>query len=466
MEGLNDKDYFSRLPNELVGQILMYIDTGGPLSKRFLPFFRRDLYRVVWLNTFEALALFCRTARSHSGLLSITEPFTFEVKRTPEEVDDDLDVDEIDPGTSSDEDLLVVLHSLQRLECLQIIEPGRFAKLACRTEVAFPFSETLEELWVDFPSERCADPFQPHGIVDLLARYPALEDFTYEIPNHSNLSSSPLPSSRTPLPQTPVFNNLRNLVLEADLSNSSLFPSLASYFPAVTSLALTDLSLVQPLDRIFDFLDRLLNPQNIETLNLNLGDQSHKDMTSLPRILVKFTSLKVLELPEIPLDDLYPVLPNLPLQRLKFGINRSLTALEVSRFLSGPTKIPTLEVVELDTLEDLPAKEGARIPGGVPPRDVDYPLLEALGWRYGSWTDEFELDHFDELVKVAEREGIRLEGGTVDARRVEDCAEREVTRHRAYWRSSRREQGSRSNRTVRCVFVLLALAQHIRPLPR
>ncbi|GAA5822365.1 hypothetical protein JCM5353_001585 [Sporobolomyces roseus] len=380
MAGLNDKDYFSRLPNELVGQILMYTDIGGPLSKRFLPFFRRNLYQVVWLNTFEALALFCRTARSHPGLLSITESFTFEVKRTPEEVDDELDVDEIDPGTSSDEDLLAVLHSLQRLECLQIIGPGRPAKLACGT-------------------------------------------------------------------------------------NSPLLPSLASYFPTLTSLTLTDLSLVQPLDRIFDFLDRLPNPQNIETLNLNLGDQSHKDTTPLPRILVKFTSLKVLGLPEMPLGDLSPVLPNLPLQRLKFGINTSLAALEVSRFLSGPTKIPTLEVVELDNLEDSPAKEGARIPREVPPRDVDYPLLEALGWRYGSWTDEFELDHFDELVKVAEREGIRLEGGTVDARRVEDCAESEVRRHRAYWRNSRREQGPRSNRTVRCVFVLLALAQDIPPLP-
>jgi len=385
------------------------------------------------------------------------------VKRTPEEVDDDLDVDEIDPGTSSDEDLLVVLHSLQRLECLQITGPGRFSKLACGTSVVFPFSETLDELRIDFPSNRCADPFKPHEIVNLLAKYPALEDFTdftYQIPNHSDLTPSSPPCSRIPLPGPPVFHNLRSLVLDANLNDSPLLPSLASYFSALTSLALTDLSLVQPLDRIFDFLDRL----PIETLNLNLGDQSHKDTTPLHRILVKFTSLKMRELPEIPLDDLYPVLPNLPLQRLKFGINTSLTAPEVSRFLSGPTKIQTLEVVELDNLEDSPAKEGARIPRGVPPRDVDYPLLEALGWRYGSWTDEFELDHFDELVKVAEREGIRLEGGTVDARRVEDCAESEVRRHRAYWRNSRREQGPRSNRTVRCVIVLLALTQDDPPL--
>jgi len=313
------------LPNELVGQILEYVNTGGPLSKRFLPFFRRNLYEIVWLNTFEALALFCRTAQSRPGLLADTKSFTFELKRNSEELDDEWDVDEIDPETSSNADLLAVLHSLKRLECLQIVGPSRFARLASRKDVVFPFSQTLEELRVDFPSECDAKFFHPPQIIDIIGKYPTLDDFTFNIPNSSDLSSHS-PSSRIPLPATPSFVKIQHLSLGANLGDSSLLPSLASSFPALTSLTLTDLSL-DDLDRVLDFLDQLPNPQNVETLILDLGDQSHEESTTLPRILAKFTSLKVLGLPEIPLDDLYPVLPNLPLQRLRFGINESLPKL-------------------------------------------------------------------------------------------------------------------------------------------
>jgi len=356
-------------------------------------------------------------------------------------VDDEWDVDEIDPGTSS----------------LQIVGPSRFARLASRKDVVFPFSQTLEELRVDFPSECDAKFFHPSRIIDLIGKYPALDDFTFNILNSSDLSS-PSPSSHIPLPATPSFVKIQHLSLGANLSDSSLLPSLASSFPALTSLTLTDLSL-DDLDRVLDFIDQLPNPQNIETLILDLGDQSHEESTTLPRILAKFTSLKVLGLPEIPLDDLYPVLPNLPLQRLRFGINDSLTALEVTRFLSGPTKIQSLEVVELDNLEDLPAVEGERIPSFIGPDAVDYTLMQGLGWRPATWTDGFELDDFERLAEVAEREGVRLEGGTVDAKRVDDAELSELRRHRAYWRKTKRVQGSSRNRIPAYVFLFLALAQ-------
>jgi len=111
----------------------------------------------------------------------------------------------------------------------------------------------------------------------------------------------------------------------------------------------------------------------------------------------------------------------------------------------------------LDNLEDLPAVEGERIPRFVAPDAVDYTLMQALGWRPATWTDGFELDDFERLAEVAEKEGVRLEGGTVDAKRVDDAELSELRRHRAYWRKTKRAQGL--SRIPAYVFLFLALAR-------
>jgi len=257
-----------------------------------------------------------------------------------------------------------------------------------------------------------------------------MKHLTYRLPAPSfRFPASLLSTLPKSLPSLQQYDNLRFLRLDGPITSSPLLPRLAPYFPSLTSLGLNDFSLDPFPDRICSFLDSLANPQTLTDLSLDFDDRSRPFSACLADTLSKLTNLARLALPEISLDPFYPILRTLPLHRLELNDSPSLTVAEVCQFLEGPSRIGALREIQLNNLEDLPVKRGSPIPPEYPEFRANDGYAKALRWRLAKWSEGFSTEGFENLLELAEKEGVKVSGEIIEAKLLEDEWRRAVSAH-------------------------------------
>ncbi|GAA5822310.1 hypothetical protein JCM5353_001567 [Sporobolomyces roseus] len=413
MEGFNDKDYFSRLPNELVEAILVDARIRGPPTKRFLPIFRRNLYRRIFLRSYESLHLLTRTAHSHPEFLEETKEFTLDVLSADE---DNVDAD---PKVLTDDELLSFLKSLTRVHTLEINGSQRLGQIAFHTKSPLPCFATVKTLHLEFPTHDVNgkyDYFDPVEFIQSLSRYTALVSLYFA-------TSPATPPRWRDYPEEPDMSQLPSLdrITTLHLGGGSLcnvptLSYLAPHLPSLTDITFDNSVEDRSSDEIFEFLRYIPNPDLVTTLSLLFDDVNEAAAVNLVDIISHFTNLGDLSLQNLPMETVYPHLSSLPLRRLTFNHNPTLSTATISRLLSGPNKITTLETLCLDNFF---ASEGDPIPDHYYPSNVSRDIAYRWGWLLADWTRAFSEKGLGELEALGKREGIKVEGQAFHAIEVE-----------------------------------------------
>ncbi|GAA5847062.1 hypothetical protein JCM9279_002672 [Rhodotorula babjevae] len=197
-----------RLPTELVDKVFgqAYEDQEDrrlarrPVCRRLAPIQRAHLYGDVELQTYESLALFCRTLRTVEGTGKLVVGLSLDLENErnalPPDDSDDEDEDHDSRSMTSQEardgrtghqvvapaDLEVIIPSLTALRTLQVRRLAiPLLKVLLLNEAASMSLVSLKRLEIDDGSNSGSsfrDAWQSLALVESLARLPRLEDLT------------------------------------------------------------------------------------------------------------------------------------------------------------------------------------------------------------------------------------------------------------------------------------------------
>jgi len=373
-------DYLTQLPAELFITICELVRDSdkrpylGRISKAFLPVARRFTFRKVTVLTYAQLAELCDVLIASPGAA--------------------LHVDE----------LRIILHNtfhnthlvtpamfasaMGRLECLSKLTLNGSSRLV--KSILAPASATLPRLHSLSVVDRFDDwsnPFSPSNFRHL-EQYTSLSRVELTV----NRRVESLGHYRQAV-SLPKLDFGWYLWLVGPLSGDDAVRDLLSCFDRITNLGLHD-DTPSNEATLPALLGMLKSPASVQVLSLK---QATDDARPLIEGIPKLLNLKTIDFHRGTWSSaMLPVLHDLErLQHLYFP-SQGLALDELRNILDGPLKIKNLKTVYLDGVA----------------RDNGSAMDEG-------WTPEFSLDGLVDLLPVAERVGVRLEGYAANRARAE-----------------------------------------------
>ncbi|GAA5966526.1 hypothetical protein JCM3765_000945 [Sporobolomyces pararoseus] len=414
-------DRLSSLPNELLDYIfdLAYTistPSTGALSKRLLQWHIRGIYRRIAIPTQKKMVQLVDRINLKPELGNFVEVLHFEA--------DWRDLKEIaEAGIIRRKKLQKFFSSLPNLEELDLGENG--------SEQLGVLQKLLENLHFIYPENLPAlVKLQIPGYFpfEIFTSFPRLQSLSL-----SDYDEEPLPLSHDNLQ---LLDDLAHLSIEGSSSDHVAFASLCSLAPNLSHLHLDC--------RIPPFYSELLLhlPSSLEKLELLFSDSDCWEEDGLVEPcdsdLGRFEQLRHLSLgntlfsPELPsyisrLDSLGV----LKLGKGKLSIDRFLP------LLSGPTRLPQLQRIRLDLTEGgighrLEVDEDGSVANF---REQACESLVGEDWVVPGFDVEgtdFTYERAEELVRVAEGEGIRVEGSILKSLKVYGSYLLEVANYAVY----------------------------------
>ncbi|GAA6008888.1 hypothetical protein JCM11491_003820 [Sporobolomyces phaffii] len=423
------------LPSELLDSIFDLAHSidhrlTGPPSKTLVPSFHRTVYREILVESYDALARLCATARIHPELLSHTRRLDIQIPmREPEY---GTPWEEVPPEQAPDEGSIKYLFEcLTRLEELEIGGSFRLVEiLLMRPNRTYPFTSTLValDLTSTFTGAAWSSPF---GC--LARRDPSINDVYTELAKLSidargDFGIHLAPPSTRPN-QMLVLPKLEELSLTGPVSFPWFTPPMLREYGNLTSLALNETG---KLSLLMERLSYVANPSRIRHLELWLSnDDAEPGFDERPiSQLAAFTNLDSLVVQGPWVDttpEFYDTLVSLaPLAHLSFKIDTDVSTDQLARLISSTSAGPGVNQIKRITLDNVDSVRGDTIPrdqGAAAVREVD---LIGLGWNLANWSPEFSPRGLRELVQAAKREGVVVDGYAVDSLAVEDAWTEEV----------------------------------------
>jgi hypothetical protein len=335
-----------------------------------------------------------------------------------------LSVELKDPLTPSSVDVKTLFSTLGRLHSLSIGGTSRLASLVLSPEVSASSFPNMTELSLTSSFSSFQDPFHPVFYRNL-GNYTSLGDFfLFVLRNHKNIRLS-----KKALPEDyPFADNISGVSLKGPLSSSpDSVKRLLSSFGCLAMVTLVDFS---RSSQLYDLLGGLEFPQHIRYLSISKPRWKALPPTgSIFEAISKFTSLVLLGIggscsclsPEF-----YSTLRILPVKKLAFEMETDVNLKELDKLITGSKKHRSLETIYFDNVQ---GKIGTSIEGM---DDVPYTGEPYRDWELPEWTSNFTASALREFLKVAEREGIKVEGSAIKALRVNDLYMDEMEALRGY----------------------------------
>ncbi|GAA5906248.1 uncharacterized protein JCM6883_005487 [Sporobolomyces salmoneus] len=388
------KDHFSLLPPELLGKILDHVQTPdpclvNPISKRFLPFQQEVLYREVLLRSYQQVEKLCWTAENNPAVLKIY--------------------------------LKELFSTLDQVEKLAVTGSSRIALVILSPQVSISSLPNVSKLSLNSNFRGFDDPFNPTFYTPLL-NYTKLEDFSLWV---FRLSSGVKLSSKSPPVISPCLPSLFSLSLKGPLSTSQTsVKRLISSFGYTCELKLLDTS---STSRIFDLLEDLESPEDLHFLSLQrYPDHGPPPQGSLLDLVAGSSGLLCLEAFVVGgtcsslSPDFYSAVQQLPLEMLIFESEADVNLVELEKLITGAKKHETLKTIWFENVE---GEMGTKIEdmGGEP---WTGPNGDGWGpypdWQLPEWTESFSARGLKKFLKVAEKEGIEVNGSAIEAIEIDD----------------------------------------------
>ncbi|KAL8280681.1 hypothetical protein RQP46_007004 [Phenoliferia psychrophenolica] len=429
-------DSLSQLPPQVIERIFAYAsDLKEPISKVLLAGTNTNLYRVVWLHTYEAAERFCRTIASRPRLGRLVEELFVDFGGSDE---DDSDSDAESEASSrapapvrakpTHDDLLRLFAALPLLKEITITNASRVADVILSRTACTRFLRNLE--WIDLRDS--FDSFRSPWDVrayEHLQHYPEL----YLLELHSSEPPSPSRSRLTEEHESESSPNfeLGDLILGGNLSESCAgVANLVDHFRSIYSLTIEDFSSSQDLNPIL-----VRAPKSLS--NLSIGQlRVPTSVRPVDAALARFTVLEELQIPDdmitATLFDSFLRDP-LPLKALsiRHPMLRDEPRLSAPHLLAllrpGPGKLSTLESLEIDiysgelgtTLDDH---------DGVPLIDAKGKWRMRPDWVLPDWGPLLSHDDAEDLVVAANQAGVELLGNILEALEVDHAFTHEAMR--------------------------------------
>ncbi|GAA5823758.1 hypothetical protein JCM5353_008585 [Sporobolomyces roseus] len=393
-------DRLTTLPFELFEMIVLFAQSHPQtkhlyVSKAFLPFVRRPIFKATKINSYQKLSTFLELIDSTPAVI----PFVLdlEIKLAGEK----------DVGVPKNKALTKGFAQLSSTLHLTIEHSSRIAKL-----VLSPINErsllSMRSLMIKDPLEGYQNPLDPSHF-RWLERYLNLYSLHLRITRDINETGRRKRSTSSA--EDSANWGINYLGLEAPCINNPSLHDFLSYFPTLYSLNIYELS-DENISCLRPILDHLPTIDEIQYLAITsfFDARNPEDLSDL---LPRFTTLVELDFGEGTLNQkVFDLLnsstfPKLEILSFRFGVRISTDQLK--SLISGPKKVTNLEQISLNLIVKDPDITGA----GDYAFDYDGDWLGPLGF-----SKDLTPKGLEELVQLADREGVKVAGyGAEFARR-------------------------------------------------
>ncbi|ORY91481.1 hypothetical protein BCR35DRAFT_298652 [Leucosporidium creatinivorum] len=477
------KDHLSSLPPELLRPIFHLTQEDGPqplapLNRSLLSLGREALFERVVISSSPQLELFVEAVRA-GAVGGYIEQLELEISQQTEDGEETIAeiVGSEDGGTPSDEALVECFAQLNQLTSLKVIGSSRIAALVLSYRVARSSLPALGGLTLAASFKDWSNPFNPEHYKQL-GRYGGrtglgLDYFDITILRDIDSITETPPSSHPSAPSSESqsvdespgstvsaeqVESLEATEAEDDLKREDDEPegtdedgySFASTddenfgveLPPLSAarvagplshpfaLDLADLTRdniatiivsTSPLPSFRPFLEPTFCPELLRSLILR-KIYGGGGLDPLDDLLLSFTALEELELAKGTFSPslFTQILPTRPISRLVFGLEAEVTSQQLLDLVHGPQRLSSLKVLCLDVVNGTKGTAVGMMPY-LGTEDWLYP-----DWILPRWPEGLTRRSVEELVRIAEKEGIRVEGTTLEAMKVEDAHEEEL----------------------------------------
>jgi len=411
-------DRLTTLPFELFEMIVLLAQSHPrtkPLyvSKAFLPFARRQLFGSTKIRSYGRLAELFDLIADNKAVIPFVKTLDINLKG------------ETDTGVPKDRVLTTGFTQLCETEVLSIEQSSRIAKL-----VLSPLHErsliSMVTLDIKDPLEGFQNPLDPSHY-RWLERYRNLYAFELVITRDINEAGRRRRSSSSKSTES-TNCEIGYLGLEAPCINNSSLHDFISFFPNVVKFDIYERTKDPETSRLLPILERLPDPESMTFLRLlSLCTRDYSE--DLSSILPRFKNVSNLSFGPGTLNpksfDLinYTTFPRLEL--LCFGYRTDVSTEQLKSLISGEKKLVGLRRLDLALIMKDPDIAGDR------DYERDYDMggwLAPLGF-----TAKFTSKGMEEIVELADREGMHLEGYAVDLARRETKSRKKDSRGRSTW---------------------------------
>ncbi|ORY91523.1 hypothetical protein BCR35DRAFT_349338 [Leucosporidium creatinivorum] len=379
------------LPPEVLSHIFGFVlkldgskHMKGAICKHLLPYTRANLFAFVKLTTWKQFRLLAGAVEEHEALGELVVTLVADVK---EALDAQAAIWEGENPASVVEGFLGALLQVQAVVSSTIL----FTEMLLSDEVAQFSLPAMRSLFLE-------DSF-------LRRTLESLRHGAESITGHPRRSSFKLP-------------NIFSLEIIGPLSNSAAATFIGGFDEALIVTLFND----SPSPK-FKHILRKLHPA---MKSLTLANKAEPDVSSLTPIdsaLSRFTELDHLQIDACNIigPDFYQALRE-PLRRLGFGYGVEVceaTLLDLVQGNSSRGRLASLEELELDVVN---GERGTRIEEDKN-GDMYFGPDEEMGpypdWKLPNWTTKFTEEGARELVKAAEKVGVKITGSLKHALEVE-----------------------------------------------
>jgi hypothetical protein len=439
-------DLFSTLPNELLDSIFDIAHSldhplTGPPSRRFLPSFNRTLYREILVENYTNFERLCDTAKLNPAVLSNVKRLDVTIEMIdPDETEFGEWKEKIWETDHTDNDILHLFRQLIELEELELVGTNRIAHTILLSNYSvqppLPIFSTLKALDVTSTFDDGITPTFDRSLLREanLSRFTQLSKLSWDIrTGRGNFGYNEI-SNSDPVLLPP---QLEELSLTGDMLYSTwTWPYLVPP-ENLTSLALNDTADLSNLSTAL--LAVVRHPEKIRHLELWLTNDDAVLGPAEPEPvedLSRFRNLETLVLqgPFVPATrQFYLMLSQLPLRRLSFKIDTEVSTSELIDLITTSSSslatdsTRTLKRITLDNVDSVKGEDLPRDQGVEAVRDAD---LIGLGWNLANWSELFTIPGLKELIEVGRREGVIIDGYSVQSLEVEAAWEEEMIFYR------------------------------------
>ncbi|GAA5927830.1 uncharacterized protein JCM15063_006005 [Sporobolomyces koalae] len=322
------------------------------------------------------------------------------------------------PGRDSAE---VLLDTLEHLEELDVEGSSRVAKAFLRigpsSSTSTTLFDTLRALDITAVFQYRIDPFADLYLWNL-KRYKRLTTFSLDVRRDlTELRGIGYTPDEFPCPE------LLDLSLTGILSSSEYIPVILATCSCLTSLALCETSIDAT---VMILLESVQHPELIRHLQVWVTNEDAECTGDPVAQLARFSNLESIVIqgywfPQT--HGFYSTLSKLPLKTISFKEDTDVSIEHLLKLVSGPTKMSTLESIELNNVD---ASRGDLLPrdqGAEAVRDAD---LIGLNWNLPTWSRFFDRQGLRNLLRVAQSENIRIEGYSVTSLAIDDEWDKEL----------------------------------------
>ncbi|GAA5838502.1 hypothetical protein JCM5353_004036 [Sporobolomyces roseus] len=455
-------DYFSRLPPELLDDIFdeaydAETPLTGPICRSLYPYFVSRRYRRIELSSYQQLSKFC--ARISPGIASHIETFVIDIPFVKNEEDEDefegydeesrAEAEEakpvketIDTGWPKDEQLSVMFRKLEEVKEVEVKGSTRIALLVLSPQIANSSLPHLRSIILDSSFDCIEDPFHTSHYSSLVF-YEELAKFDLSIQRPSD---SIVPSSKPLPPCNITHDRFGYLRIKGPLGASPFASSLVSTQPGLVSLRLHDTAAGTTPSPILAVLNTVRYPEELLVLTLDCTRRQVRIAGDLSNSLSRLSSLEVFAIsgpwPALP-NSVYKTFGTLPLRELLCGPRTPVSLARLKDLVCGPSKSPTLRLLNLSTVESKSIRLAAAYE-----REMFGPNWEDVppATSFAKWTRQFSKSAlYDLMESTAEDKTLMIDGTAVEALIKEDIWM--PAREKARWRYGRGGNGDQDSET-------------------